>query len=50
VLLENWGVPLAAAPALQVTGQGTGATAAVFPTAWVAATDVEIVIQPASGP
>lgn len=51
VMMEGgFGESMAAAPTLTITGQGTGATAEVYPTTWVAPQDDEVTIQPSSGP
>jgi hypothetical protein len=52
VIMEHFGASQAAAPTLVISGQGTGATAAVVPAAggWVSPQGDEVTIQPASGP
>lgn len=50
VLLKNFGTPEGTAPTLAITGTGTGAAATVLPGTFVAATNDQIMIQPASGP
>jgi hypothetical protein len=50
VLLNYFGQALATAPTLTITGSGSGATAALVPTSWVAPANDELTLQPSSGP